>query len=191
MLSGKSYPHPRQEIWVGAYTDRKSEYFELRTVNETSNGSYSPLWHKYAPFGSAIADFLYDDLKRFESDLNAVKMRVDAINAGQEREQSLRGLFDLAKLWLSDNPLYAPLAAALERLEIDAANGIVLNTDEIEHMMEEYRAWQPKLKTIAHCVLETEDNGDRDMREKYLAERAKDKARFPILSYGQLHLEAV
>ena len=93
-------------------------------------------------------------------------MRVDAINAGQEREQSLRGLFDLAKLWLSDNPLYAPLAAALERLEIDAANGIVLNTDEIEHMMEEYRAWQPKLKTIAHCVLETEDNGDRDMRGK-------------------------
>ena len=174
MLSGKSYPHPRQEIWVGAYTDKKSEYFELRTVNETSNGSYSPLWHKYAPLGSAIADFLYDDLKHFESDLNAIMMRVDAINAGQEREQSLRGLFDLAKLWLSDNPLYAPLAAALERLEIDAANGIVLNTDEIEHMMEEYRAWQPKLKTIAHCVLETEDNGDRDMREKYLAERAKD-----------------
>ena len=32
MLSGKSYPHPRQEIWVGAYTDKKSEYFELRTV---------------------------------------------------------------------------------------------------------------------------------------------------------------
>ena len=191
MLSGKSYPHPRQEIWVGAYTDKKSEYFELRTVNETSNDSYSPLWHKYAPLGSAIADFLYDDLKHFESDLNAIMMRVDAINAGQEREQSLRGLFDLAKLWLSDNPLYAPLAAALEQLEIDAANGIVLNTDEIEHMMEEYRAWQPKLKTIAHCVLETEDNGDRDMREKYLAERAKDKARFPILSYGQLHLEAV
>ena len=149
MLSGKSYPHPRQEIWVGAYTDKKSEYFELRTVNETSNDSYSPLWHKYAPLGSAIADFLYDDLKHFDSDLSAVKARVNAINAGQEREQSLRGLFDLAKLWLSDNPLYAPLAAALERLEIDAANGIVLNTDEIEHMMEEYRAWQPKLKTIA------------------------------------------
>ena len=56
-------------------------------------------------------------------------------------------------------------------------------------MMEEYRAWQPKLKNIAHCVLETEDSGD--MREKYLAERTKDKARFPILSYGRLHLEAV
>ena len=101
----------------------------------------------------------------------------------------MRGLFDLAKLWLSDNPLYAPLAAALERLEINAANGDVLNTNEIERMMEEYRAWQPKLKNIAHCVLETEDSGD--MREKYLAERTKDKARFPILSYGRLHLEAV
>ena len=189
MLSGKSYPHPRQEIWVGAYTDRKSEYFELRTVNETSNGSYSPLWHKYAPLGSAIADFLYDDLKHFDSDLRTVKAHIDAYNAGKEREQSLRGLFDLAKLWLSDNPLYAPLAAALERLEINAANGDILNTNEIERMMEEYRAWQPKLKNIAHCVLETEDSGD--MREKYLAERTKDKARFPILSYGRLHLEAV
>ena len=77
----------------------------------------------------------------------------------------------------------------MERLEIDAENSKALNADEIKRMMEEYRAWQPKLKNIAHCVLETEDSGD--MREKYLAERAKDKARFPILSYGRLHLEAV
>ncbi len=189
MLLGKSYPHPCQEIWVGAYTDKKSEYFELRTVNETSNDSYSPLWHKYASLGSAIADFLYDDLKHFDSDLNAVKMRVDAINAGQEREQSLRGLFDLATLWLSDNPLYAPLAAALERLEIDAANGKVLSTDRIERMMEEYRAWQPKLKAIAHCVLEVEDS--EDMRKAYLEKQGVDTNNFPQLSYGRLHLEAV
>lgn len=189
MIPGKSHPRPYQRLWVGAYTDKKSEYFELRTADKTGKFSYSPLWHKYAPLGSAIADFLYDDLKHFDSDLSAVKARVNAINAGQERERSLRELFDLARLWLSDNLLYAPLAAAAERLELSAESGDPLNTDEIEHMMEEYRAWQPKLKTIAHCVLETEDSGD--MREKYLAERAKDKARFPILSYGRLHLEAV
>lgn len=128
-------------------------------------------------------------MKHFESDLNAVKMRVDAINAGWEREQSLRGLFDLATLWLSDNPLYAPLAAALERLEIDAENGKALNADEIKRMMEEYRAWQPKLKTIAHCVLESEDNGD--MRKAYLEKQGVDADNFPQLLYGKLHLEAV
>ena len=124
-------------------------------------------------------------MKHFESDLNAVKMRVDAINAGREREQSLRGLFDLATLWLSDNPLYAPLAAALERLEIDAENGKALNADEIKRMMEEYRAWQPKLKTIAHCVLESEDNGD--MRKAYLEKQGVDADNFPQLLYGKLH----
>ena len=95
MLSGKSYPHPRQEIWVGAYTDRKSEYFELRTVNETSNGSYSPLWHKYAPLGSAIADFLYDDLKHFDSDLRTVKAHIDAYNAGKSASSPCEGYLTL------------------------------------------------------------------------------------------------
>jgi hypothetical protein len=56
-------------------------------------------------------------------------------------------------------------------------------------MMEEYRTWQPKLKAIAHSVLETEDNGD--LREGYLGKQAQDKANFPILAYGRLHLEAV
>ena len=189
MLSGKSYPHPHQKLWAAAYTDKKSEYFELRTVNETSNDSYSPLWHKYAPLGSAIADFLYDDLKHFDSDLRTVKAHIDAYNAGKEREQALRGLFDLSKLWLSDNPLYVPLAAALERLEIDAENSKALNAGEIERMMEEYRAWQPKLKSIAHCVLESEDNGD--MRKAYLEKQSADAENFPQLSYGRLHLEAV
>ena len=59
--------------------DKKSEYFELRTVDKTGKFSYSPLWHKSAPLGSAITDFLYDDLKHFDSDLNTVKMHVDAI----------------------------------------------------------------------------------------------------------------
>ena len=189
MIPGKSYPHPHQKLWAAAYTDKKSEYFELRTVNETSNDSYSPLWHKYAPLGSAIADFLYDDLKHFDSDLRTVKAHIDAYNAGKEREQSLRGLFDLAKLWLSDNPLYVPLAAAVERLEVEAEKGNTLNSDEIEHMMEEYRAWQPKLKNIAHCVLEAEDNGD--MRKAYLEKQGTDTNNFPQLSYGRLHLEAV
>ena len=189
MIPGKSYPHPYQKLWAAAYTDKKSEYFELRTADRTRKFSYSPLWHKSVPLGSAITDFLYDDLKHFESNLNAVKMRVDSINAGQEREQSLQGLFDLAKLWLSDNPLYAPLAAALECLEIDAENGKALSTDKIERMMEEYRAWQSKLKTIAHCVLESEDNGD--MREAYLEKQGADTDNFPQLSYGRLHLEAV
>lgn len=189
MLPGKSYPHPHQKLWAATYTDKKSEYFELRTVDKAGKFSYSPLWHKYVPLGSAIADFLYDDLKHFESDLNAVKMRVDAYNAGKEREQALRGFFDLSKLWLSDNPLYVPLAAALERLEINAENGKALSTDEIEHMMGEYRAWQPKLKTIAHCVLESEDNGD--MRKAYLEKQGADTDNFPQLSYGRLHLEAV
>ncbi|MCF2620627.1 hypothetical protein JQM63_12575 [Oscillibacter valericigenes] len=77
----------------------------------------------------------------------------------------------------------------MERLEIDAANGIVLNTDEIERMMEEYRAWQPKLKSIAHCVLESEDNVD--MRKAYLEKQGADADNFPQLLYGKLHLEAV
>ena len=85
MIPGKSHPRPYQRLWVGAYTDKKSEYFELRTADKTGKFSYSPLWHKYAPLGSAIADFLYDDLKHFDSDLSAVKARVNAINAGQER----------------------------------------------------------------------------------------------------------
>ena len=158
MIPGKSHPRPYQRLWVGAYTDKKSEYFELRTADKTGKFSYSPLWHKYAPLGSAITDFLYDDLKRFDSDLSAVKRRVDAVNAGQGREQALQELFDLARLWLNDNPLYAPLAAAAERLELSAESGDPLNTDELERMMEEYRTWQPKLKAIAHSVLETEDN---------------------------------
>ena len=138
MIPGKSHPRPYQRLWVGAYTDKKSEYFELRTADKTGKFSYSPLWHKYAPLGSAITDFLYDDLKRFDSDLSAVKRRVDAVNAGQGREQALQELFDLARLWLNDNPLYAPLAAAAERLELSAESGDPLNTDELERMMEEY-----------------------------------------------------
>lgn len=89
MIPGKSYPHPHQKLWAAAYTDKKSEYFELRTVDRTGKFSYSPLWHKSVPLGSAITDFLYVNLKHFESYLNAVKMRVDSINTGQEREQSL------------------------------------------------------------------------------------------------------
>ena len=189
MIPGKSHPRPYQRLWVGAYTDKKSEYFELRTADKTGKFSYSALWHKYAPLGSAIADFLYDDLKHLDNDLRTVKAHIDAYNAGKEREQALRGFFDLSKLWLSDNPLYVPLAAALERLEIDTANGNILNTDEIEHMMDEYRAWQPKLKTIAHCVLESEDNGD--MRRAYLEKQGADADNFPQLLYGKLHLEAV
>ena len=189
MIRGKSYPHPRQRLWVGAYTDKKSEYFELRTVDETGKFHYSPLWHKYAPLGSAITDFLYDDLKHFDSVLSGVKRCVNAINEEQEREKSLWGLFDLARLWIVENPIYAPLSAAVERLEIKAEKGDPLNTDEIERMMEEYRAWQPALKDIAHCVLEAEDSGD--MQKKYFEERAKDRARFPALSFGRVQLEVV
>ena len=189
MIPGKSYPRPHQKLWAAAYTDKKSEYFELRTADKTGNFSYSPLWHKSAPLGSAVTDFLYDDLKRFDSDLRALKAHIDSYNAGQDREQSLRGLFDMAKLWLSDNPLYAPLAAAAERLEINAENGKALHADEIERMMEEYRAWQPKLKSIAHCVLESEENGDT--RKAYLEKQGSDVGNFPPLSYGRLRLEAV
>lgn len=82
-----------------------------------------------------------------------------------------------------------PLAAALERLEIDAENGKALNAGEIERMMKEYRAWPPKLKSIAHCVLESEDNGN--MRKMYLEKQSTDADNFPQLSYGKLHLEAV
>lgn len=189
MLPGKSYPHPHQKLWAAAYTDKKSEYFELRTVDKAGKFSYSPLWHKSVPLGSAITDFLYDDLKHLDNDLRTVKAHIDAYNAGKEREQALRGFFDLSKLWLSGNPLYVPLAAALERLEIDAENGKALNAGEIERMMKEYRAWPPKLKSIAHCVLESEDNGN--MRKMYLEKQSTDADNFPQLSYGKLHLEAV
>lgn len=189
MVSAKRYPHPYKKLWVGAYTDKKSEYIELRTADAAGNFSYVPLWHKQAPLGTAITDFLYDDLKRFDSDLNTVKARIDTFHAGQEREQSMRDLFDLARLWLSDNPIYAPLAAALETLELDAEAGRQLSVAGIEHMVEEYRTWQPKLKNIAHCVLEAEDNSD--MRKAYLKKQGAGNDDLPLLSYGQLHLEAV
>lgn len=177
MIPGRGHRKPNQRIWVCAYTDGKSEYYEIRTVCEEVPTGYQNLWHKEYPLGTGTADLIY-------SDLDTLNVHMDMLREyAQDVESNSEKIFDTARFWLNESPLFAPLAAAMERLNLNP------NMAELEKMAESYQSLQKQMAFVAeHCLVVDETT---DMTARYLNMQVKNRTQMPILRYGSVQLEVV
>lgn len=177
----KSYPMPYQKIWAAAYIvpEKKTECFELRTVDESGKYAYKPLWHKEFPLGMALADFVHADFVGLEEHLAQVRAL-----AGKNTAEADLQLCEIAAFWLKKSPLFAPMAAAIHRLRIEPTEKKALSA-----ILKRYKALQDFLSfAMEDCltVAETED-----MVERYLGKTAEKPERYETLRYGSVSLEGV
>jgi len=152
----------KETATVAAFVDDKTEYVEIRTDASDPDHWYTSYWHGEEQLGTAIANFLYADLDLVKEHLK------------QFRKDPQSGR-DIARYWLKESALFAPLAAALETARTKKVN--------LTPFPEQYRQLQAVLKAIAADCLDTEQT--EGMAGRYLMQRDK----FPVLQYGSLFLE--
>ena len=164
----KNLPAPNNRIWAACYMDSVTECFEIRTELKTQEG-ISTLYHKEYPIGTALTDFLYADLKVFPVHLGNIKTHLKAIRAGNNVDVQFLQLFDLAIYWLRCSPVFAPLAASIQRQRLYYEEGKKLGTDEIERQMDYYMELQPKLLYLAENFFEA--SKPENMTVRYFHQR--------------------
>ena len=147
---------------VAAFADGKTEYCEIRTETTNPERDYVTYWHSEHPMGTAIANFLYADLSLLADHLK------------QCEDDSAAGM-DMAKYWLRESAMFAPLAAAMERSK--------RKKEDLHQVADILPQLQEALREIAAECLDTDQT--EGMMERYLMQRG----RFPILEYGKLYLE--
>ena len=131
----REIPAPNNRIWAACYMDSATECFEIRTESTTPGVPFT-LYHKEYPIGTALTDFLYADLKVFSVHLEQIKVHLKEIKAGNDVEQHFGQLFGIAIFWLRRSPVFAPLAASIQRQRLYFDQGKKLSADVIEHQME-------------------------------------------------------
>lgn len=189
MFPERTYPTPYQKVWAAAYTDGKVECFEIRTVDRQQITPYYPLWHKEYPLGTAYSEFLYADLKAWDGHLKQIQTHIDAINAGRNTTEHFEQLWEFSAFWIKKSPLFAPVAASIERLRLTHENGETLTLAELRRQVAYYKELQPRLLQLAHGMFETEEPSGYE--GKYTDLWRTDKETFPQLSYGKVYLQEV
>lgn len=182
---------PFMEIWFSAYTDDKLEYFEIRTCDTSGKRSFKPLWHKSFPLGMSVADFLYEDdnLEYLETELQILESRISALNSGEKAEKVFPDLFARAKRWADTNPLYLPLAIAIEQLKIEYEQRRPVSIDGIRTNIEELNTWKATLSEMIHRVFETDKKRSPQENYAHMAGENQWLPQFP--QYGMMRSECV
>ena len=166
MKKQKNISTQSRHVWVAAFQYGKTEYVQLRTESLEPKFEYIPFLGTEQPIGYAIATFL-------DVDLAVVKEQAASLFE-QDDEDVVE---EIATSWMCESTLLAPLTAA-------AMSGRI---SELDEMVEEYVALQPKLKQIAvECFDTTQTEG---MAARYLELREERKAIYPKLEYGPVTLQ--
>lgn len=189
MFRDYEHPIPNKKIWAAAYTDGKVECFELRTVYTDDSLPYYPLWHKEYPLGTAYSEFLYADLTAWDGHLKQIREHIEAINAGDNEKEHFNSLWEFSAYWLRQSPLFAPVAASIERLRLTRMAGESLCVSDLERQVAWFRDAQPKLKNLAQNLFETEDSDQ--LAERYIDLWRGNKLNYPTLSFGEVILQEV
>lgn len=189
MLPNQQPPAPRGQIWAACYMDAVTECFEIRTEFENAPGSIQTLYHKEYPIGTALTGFLYTDLSSFSVHLKQLKACLAEMSTGNDVEQQIRQLFDLALFWLRQSTVFAPLAASIQRQWLYFEQGKKPEPSEIECQMAYYVDLQPKLLYLAEHFFEADKQ--QNMTERYFEQRkvlqdqqAPEQRNYPPLQYG-------
>lgn len=182
---------PFMKIWFSAYTDNKSEYFEIRTCDASGERNFKTLWHKSFPLGMSVADFLYEDdnLEYLKTELQILESYIFTLNSGQKADEIFPDLFARAKRWADTNPLYLPLAIAIEQLRIEYEQKRQVSIDNIQTDIVELIEWKHTLSDIIHNVFETDKNGDPQENFIHMAGGKQWLPQFP--QYGMMRTESV
>ena len=152
----REIPAPNNRIWAACYMDSATECFEIRTEFKDAPGSIQTLYHKEYSIGTALTDFMYADLKAFSVHLEQIKVHLKEIKPGNDAEQHFGQLFDIAIFWLRRSPVFAPLAASIQRQRLYFDQGKKLSVDGIERQMAYYTEIQPKLLYLAENFFEAD-----------------------------------
>ena len=167
----REIPAPNNRIWAACYMDSAAECFEIRTEFKDAPGSIQTLYHKEYPIGTALTDFLYADLKVFSVHLEQIKVHLKEIKAANDIEQHFGQLSDIAIFWLRRSPVFAPLAASIQRQRLYFDQGKKLSANVIERQMAYYAEVQPKLLYLAENFFEAD--APEDMTARYFNQRTK------------------
>lgn len=187
----KKIPAPNNRIWAACYMDSATECFEIRTEFQNAPGSIQTLYHKEYSIGTALTDFLYADLTVFPTHLEQIRKHLKEIKAGNDVERHFVKLFDTAISWLSCSPVFAPLAASIQRQRLYYDQGKKLSGDEIERQMAYFTEIQPKIQYLAERFFEADT--PEDMTERYFRQHAElagshdpECENYPPLHYGEV-----
>lgn len=157
-------PAPNRRIWAACYMDATTECFELRTETEVPGVPFT-LYHKEYPIGTALTDLLYFDVKLFPVYIEQLKTALEEIRKGNRVKHQFLHLFNMAIFLLHNSPIFAPLAAAIQRQRLFYEEGKELDTAEIEAQMSYYTRLQSKIQYLAEHFFEAEE--PENMAERY------------------------
>ena len=183
------FPLPYEKTWAASYTDGTVECFEVRTEDERHEMPFAHIWHGEYPMGTALADFLYSDLSTWDCHLEQLAEMLEEINRGEAAEPIFDRLRDYVRFWLRESPLFAPVAAWVDRLRLVHGSGEALSTAELAAQVAYYKELQPKLLALTQTLFDTED--PMGLETKYMDLWRADKETYPMLGYGRVRLEEV
>lgn len=189
MLTGTPHPAPYNRIWAAAYTDSRTEYFELRTEAEGQSAPYQALWHKELSLGVTLSDFPYMDLSALNLHLEELGKYIAAINSGDGAASHFEAMFGSTLYWLNQNALFLPLSAAIERLQLTYQAGKKLSLAPVEVLANYYKDLQPEMRYLSEHFFDIAET--EDMTKRFLNAQGKDRAHFHPLTFGTLTLEVV
>ena len=183
------FQFPCENTWASAYTDGTLECFEVRTIDELQNAPHAQIWHGEYPMGTALADFLYSDLSTWDWHLQQIQELLDDVDPEKDDSAIIYRLKSYVRFWLRESPLFAPVAARIEQLQLDWEADKPLSTAELAAQVAYYRELQPRLMALTQALFETDD--PTNLEAKYMDLWKADKKTYPDLSYGRVKLEEV
>ena len=188
MLEEYHYYIPYQKIWVVACVTNGREYIELRTKDRENPERERVAWHAESNAGYGLSDLLYTDLNAMELQLPDLKNKIRAINEGGNADIQFNKMRGMKQYWLHQGPIFAPFVAAIERLLIAFENGRTLTSEEIEQMIIRYKDLKAMIQKLSDGFLAVKKE---NMVARYLGLHKKTPIQFPILSYGNVALQAM
>ena len=189
MITGNTLSELHVSVWAAAYVLKQTEFFELRTMPPLAQAEdgLSVLWHRECPVGTAIADFLEVDLNELDQQWSELRDWLKNMDEKREAESRYSELFALAQSWLEKSCLFAPLAAALERLCLVHLEEMKRIVDDMDGQIKYFRELQPRLKELAEDFFVTDTQ--QDMRSRYFYRQAsRGFGTYPSLTVGKIRL---
>lgn len=183
MFPGQLPPAPQVRVWSAVYMDDKTECVEICSMVPEDNVERNPLYHREASVGTAVADFLVADLSVWERHRIEIRDQMNQPDDEKRSKRALAKLLDLTRYWLRQSGLFAPFAAAIQRLHLTSTDNLKLALESMDGMMDYYRGLQPKLCDLVYRFFEAEE--PQNMAERFFAQQeAPDCPEYPALSFG-------
>lgn len=188
MIEGYRQFIPFRKIWIVACVLDGKEYLEIRTLDRDAPDREVVLCHMESPIGYFLTDLMSADLNAMDVQLPGLHDKIQSINNGVSVAKNFNLIQGSKNYWIAKGAIFAPFVTALEQLIIDYENGEKLSLCEIEQQIKQYKELKTMVQGLSDSFfVEKQEN----MIARFLSRHKKQPEKYPILSYGNVSLQAM